>query len=345
MMRYVVTGAQGFAGKFLCAQLLRNPQAVVVGIGRSPECDTSFTHRITWRDRPVPAPLPPELRTFDRARYQYMACDLSDEAYLAQLLRTSEADVVVHLAAALRDDAANVLVAANVAGTAALVRAITTLSNKPRLILGSSGSVYGVPDCLPLSEDRRCAPYEPYALSKFAAEMVARLLTAEVKIPLIIARIFNIAGPGQDERHVCGRFAAQATAIQRGETPAVLTIGDLQPTRDFIDVRDVAQAIDRLAESGVPGETYNIASGTETAIADILRLTLSAAHLEGHVQLIERYVRSADVPRAYADISKLSGLGYAASFSITRTIEDVVAYYREDVAQAVAAGATTSATS
>jgi len=343
-MRYLVTGAQGFAGRFVCAEILRSdPQATVVGTGRSIELHAAFTHEITWQERRFAAPLTSALRSFDRDRYRYVRCDLGDENGLDLLAQRSAPDVVIHLAAALRDDAAGILIESNVGGTAALIGALAKLVRKPLLILGSSGSVYGLPQSLPLSEEQRCAPHEPYAMSKLAAELVTRVLTANAGIPAIAARIFNIAGPGQEERHVCGRFAAQAAAIMCGDSPPVLQVGDLRPTRDFIDVRDVARAIVSLAKNGTPGEIYNVATGSEITIGEVLTLTLRAARLEGKVAFVERYARAADVSRAYADISKLRACGFDAAFPIDRTVADLLTYYVSDVAHA-AAGATISAT-
>jgi GDP-4-dehydro-6-deoxy-D-mannose reductase len=344
-MRYLITGAQGFAGRFLCAAILQTePDATIVGTGRSTELRTVFTHHITWGRRRFAAPLTAELRAIDGGRYRYVRCDLNDRNAVALLAERSAPDIVIHLAAALRDDPADALIESNVGGTAALIHALAANGRKPRLILGSSGSVYGVPEALPLNEDQRCAPQEPYAMSKLAAELVARVLTAHAGIPAIVARIFNIAGPGQDERHVCGRFAAQAAVIRRGDAPATIESGDLRPTRDFIDVRDVARAILRLAKHGTPGETYNVASGCEVTIGDILKRTLAAADLEEKVAFVQRYVRPADIPRAYADVRKLSACGFAPAFPIDRTISDLLAYYENDVAGA-AAEQTTSATS
>jgi len=333
--RYLVTGAQGFTGRYVCAEILRTlPQASVVGIGRSAETYAAFTHGVTWRNEHVAAPLPAELRSLDRDRYRYVRCDLNDRSELDRLVGQTAPDVVIHLAAALRDDPNEVLVRSNVEGTAAFARAIGKLERKPLLILGSSGSVYGLPLSLPIAEEQRCAPDEPYAMSKLAAELVARVLTVKADVPLIVARIFNIVGPGQEERHVCGRFAAQAAAIVRGDALPRLTIGDLRPTRDFIDVRDVAQALVILSQHGTPGEAYNVASGTEVAIGDVLALTLRAAGLEGKVSIAEQYSRAADVARAFADIGKLRACGFEPAFSLERMIADLLTYYLSDVAQA-----------
>lgn len=331
-MRYLITGAQGFVGRFLCSLILRtDPDATIVGIGRSAP-RTTFTHEITWQGRRRAAPLTADLRELDRARYRYLACDLRTGVDLDRVVADSAPDAVIHLAAALRDDAAGELVRSNVDATQALIRSLAGLSLHPRLIVGSSGSVYGAPTRLPVSEDQRCAPVEPYAMSKLAAELVGTVLAADAAIPTIIARIFNIAGPGQDERHVCGRFAAQAAAIAYGDAEPIFEIGDLRPTRDFIDVRDVARALVVLVHDGTPGETYNVASGVETAIADVLALTLETANLSRTVTTVGGYERAADISRAYADITKLQQCGFEPAFPLRATIADLLAYYVRDVA-------------
>jgi nucleoside-diphosphate-sugar epimerase len=330
-MRYLITGAQGFTGRYVVAEVLRrDPQASVVATGRSAELADAFTHELVWREQRFRAPLPPVLRRLDRARYRYVRCALERGSALEALVRDAAPDVVIHLAAALRDDPDDTLIRSNVAATLALVQTIVESGARPLFIIGSSGSVYGTPDSVPLREDQRCLPHEPYAMSKLAAELVTRVF-GHAGLPAICARIFNIAGPGQEERHVCGRFAAQAAAIALGDAPPVLDIGDLRPTRDFIDVRDVAAAIYALAINGIPGETYNVASGRERTIRDVLDLTLQAAGLEDRVSISERYARDADVMRAYADITKLRACGFKPGIDLDRTIADLVHYYTNDV--------------
>jgi nucleoside-diphosphate-sugar epimerase len=100
-----------------------------------------------------------------------------------------------------------------------------------------------------------------------------------------------------------------------------------------------------LATNGTAGETYNVASGIETPIGDVLTLVLQAAGLADTVRIVERYHRPADVPRAFADIRKLGRCGYAARYSLEQTVADVFAYYVSDVSHSVAGGRMTSATS
>ena len=171
MQNVLVTGAQGFTGRFVVDALLRaRPGHEVVGIGRSARNDTHFTHAVTcggWRGD---APLPSGVRETDKTRYRYQSCSLTDLPALREVVRSAAPRVVFHLAAALRDDAPCALIETNVTGTINLLTALSELHTRPKLVFGSSGSVYGGNASADCHEDACCAPSEPYAVSKLAAE-------------------------------------------------------------------------------------------------------------------------------------------------------------------------------
>ena len=337
----LVTGAQGFVGRWLVHEAAASERfAHVTGIGRSAPRD-SFTHRATLGPHAVTAPLPGALRTSTgtaSAMYAYAACDVRDEDALVHVLQRERPRAIVHLASALRDDPPSALFPVNVEGTITLLRAVHRSGVAvERIVLGSSGSVYGAPLTLPVRETDAVRPPDLYAVSKVAAEESARIIARELRLPVVIARIFNIAGEGLDERHACARFASQLAAIAHGLTPPRVTVGDLAPTRDFIDVRDVASALCILAERGVPGETYNVASGRETSMQDVLDTLLDLAGLRPSVEIVHGYHRPADCPRVVADVSRIAALGSGPPRPLARSLGDLYAYYVGVVADAVAA--------
>jgi GDP-4-dehydro-6-deoxy-D-mannose reductase len=326
--RYWVTGAQGFVGRYLVSHLLKSdPEAHVVGLGRSRELAASFTHSVHWGERALPAPLPPTLTlSATSSRYRYVACALGNRSELGRLLEADPPDVMFHLAAGLRDDPALALFETNVLGTFALVDAIARARVR-RIVLASSGGVYGMPDALPLREDAVCQPADLYSASKLAAEHVARIVGAEHGVSLACARLFNIVGPGQDERHAGGRFAGCAAAIRDGVLPPRLETGQLSSTRDFVDVRDVASALELLAvETTLPG-TYNVASGRECSIRELLDRILESAGLNHEVEVTQASGHRAGVPRHVASIEKLCAAGWAPRFTLQRSISELLDYY------------------
>jgi nucleoside-diphosphate-sugar epimerase len=330
MRRYLVTGAQGFVGRYFVSHILgRQPNAEIHGIGRSPEISDAFTHRVTWIDRLVPAPLPDTLVPSDAKRYRYTVLDIHHRQKLAAVIRELQPHVVVHLASGLRDDALASLLRINVEGTVDLLEAIVESGRDvEKIVLGSTGGVYGIPDLLPLDEQAACNPIDQYSTSKLAAEHMSRILAHRYRLPAIWARLFNLAGPGQDERHICGRFASKAAAIAEGLLPARMDVEALNTTRDFIDVRDVASALATLCECGEPGNAYNVASGCETDMKSVLDLTLQAAGLTGRVEIENAAKRVVDIPRHFASVEKLRGLAFHCAYSLRDTVADTVAYYR-----------------
>ncbi|HEY7980439.1 MAG TPA: NAD-dependent epimerase/dehydratase family protein [Candidatus Eremiobacteraceae bacterium] len=329
--RYFVTGAQGFVGRYFIAHLLaREPEAEILGLGRSPANVAHFTHRVHWGDLELPAPLPASLDIARDKRYRYIAVDLGDRAGLDQALRSFRPDAIIHLASGLRDDPVEELFRTNVEGTVHLIEALAAADiSVQRVVFGSTGAVYGRSSLAgrPLDEHTPCLPLDLYAASKLASEHVARILTERHGIDAVWARIFNILGPGQDERHFCGKVAAQVSAIRGGQTGAKIEVGDLSPTRDFIDVRDVATALATLVRHGEPGEAYNVASGLETAMSHVLDLALDITGLTGSVAIEHTYRRAADIPRAYADAARIRDLGFAPAYDVRRSMSDLIEYY------------------
>lgn len=336
MTRYFITGAQGFVGRHLVAHLLASEvNTEILGTGRSAENRACFTHQVSWGLRRLAAPLPRTMQIprHDQ-RYRYLSLDLADAEETSRELRRFRPDVVIHLASALRGDSSPVQFRTNAEGSLQLIAALERADVEPaRIVFGSTGGVYGLPDDseLPLREDSPSRPADIYGVSKLATEQATRLEVRRLKWNAVWARLFNIVGIGQDERHVCGRFASQAVAILRGEIAGRIEVGALESTRDFIDVHDVARALFFLAHHERPHEIVNVASGRETSIGEVLRMTLSRCGLSGRIEIVPSATRS-DVTRHVADVSRLSGLGFSAAISLEQSLDDLIQYYLNQVA-------------
>src|SRR5262249_15782580 len=151
------------------------------------------------------------------------------------------------------------LFATNVLGAMALIDAIAQAAPHVRIVvLGSTGGVYGIPQALPIAESASCHPIDMYSASKLSSEHATRIVAERLGVPVLWGRVFNLVGPGQDERHVCGKLAARAAAIACGVVEPVVEVGNLEATRDFIDVRDVVRAVALLVTAGQPGQAYNV---------------------------------------------------------------------------------------
>ena len=250
MKRVLVTGAQGFVGRWLVHALDRSGLVgEIFGIGRSAGNRLAFTHKFHWGGRCIPAPLPPGLCSQMSTPYHYQPLDICDSSALATLLADVRPHWVFHMASGLRDDPPGHLCRTNVEGTTVLTHALIDAPQRPeRVIFGSSGSVYGASRQLPLSEDATTEPTTLYGVTKLASQHA---------LPSVWARLFNLVGPGQDERHVAGRFASVLAALQSSGGPLRLAVGPLDTTRDFIDVRDRAPALRRkMSRTDLPTPAY-----------------------------------------------------------------------------------------
>lgn len=329
-MRLLITGAQGFVGRYVTAAALRqHPEAEILGIGRSGPLPGLFSHTLCG-DGATRAPLPAELAsTLRDPRFGYVECSVLDGAQLTRRLREFQPDRILHLASGLRDDPNDKLIVTNVQGTATLLSAVVAaqLSTPPRIVLGSSGGVYGrfSADRLPLTETTPCDPADVYSATKLAAEHIARVLGRTHHIPVSVARIFNIVGPGQDERHVAGRLACELHA--RAGLGGEISVGQLSTTRDFIDVRDVADALLLLCARAGPDCVYNVASGAETAIRTVVDLLVQCSGFTGVCHSSAAHTRASDVPRHCGDIAALRDLGFRPRVSLAQSLADLLHYY------------------
>jgi GDP-4-dehydro-6-deoxy-D-mannose reductase len=341
--RIVVTGAQGLLGRHLVARLLvPEGSREVMGMGRSARQDTHYTHELEWHGRLVPAPLPTTLRAVARhPRYQYRALDVGEatattSAALAEFLP----DTVIHVAGALRDEPWPKLLASNVQAVFGLTEALARLPahQRPRLVVVSSGSVYGrsLPGSLPLRETESCFPLDLYAASKHAGEDVSRVQAAHQGVSVVIGRVFNLLGPGLQHRHLAGSLAGQIAAIKLGLAEPFIRVGPLETSRDFVDVRDAADALAILSDTGEPGEIYNVASGREVVVGTVLDELVRHGGLGDAVVIRRHPGRPADVARSVGDISKLRHLGFEPETRLSQSLSDMLDYYVNDLAPSAA---------
>ncbi len=157
---------------------------------------------------------------------------------------------------------------ANVATTWRLCEAVSSVAPAARVVVVSSASVYGPRPPVPTPEHAPLAPRTHYAASKAAAETVAGAYAAD-GLSVVVARPFNITGPGEAPGSVVTAIASQALAADAGGR-AVVRLREAASARDFIDVDDVASALVTLATAPNATGAYNVCSGVGVTIADLV---------------------------------------------------------------------------
>lgn len=255
-MKYVVTGAAGFIGRHVCAELLAFGHDVVGVDAFTDYYDPSIKRaNAEWLEQQI--------------GYRGVELDLA-AAPLDDVF--DGADVVMHLAGqpGVRlswADYFHVYVERNITASQRVLEAVRR-TGVPRLVLASSSSVYGNAAEYPTTEEAPTRPFSPYGVTKLAMEQLASAYAENWAVPVVVLRYFTVYGPGQRPDMGMHRFIARAAA---GE-PLVL-YGDGEQVRDFTYVTDVATATIAAGMADLPsGSVFNIAGGSSSTVNQVVRL-------------------------------------------------------------------------
>jgi len=234
-MRILVTGSNGFVGKYLREEIESRGHDF---IGLDRESNDKIT----------------------------CICDIRDAECIKKKVNEIVPDIVIHLAGIARVDYKDpgIMYSINTTGTLNLAAA---LPEEVKFLYISSSLVYGnvSEDQLPIEETTPVNPVNHYGASKAAAENIIKSFICERGIQSVIVRPFNHTGVGQTDDFVVPKIV---NAFKRRDSS--ITLGNISTKRDFLDVRDVVKAYMDIAENFRPGEIYNVSSGKEVMISDII---------------------------------------------------------------------------
>ncbi len=318
--RVLITGITGFAGSHLAERL------VVSGVE---------THGLAFEEPPYPnlAAVADEVRIHRG--------DVTSLADLETALRAARPDVIVHLAGqavpalAARDPLAAVRV--NVLGTAAVLGALEAVASA-RLVLASSADVYGAPDASPVDERAPVRPANVYAATKLASEALAREVGDRRERAVVILRPTNQIGPRQHPGLAASAFAKQIAEAEAGTRPPVVRHGDLRSARDFLDVRDMADAYARAADIDAPGtHLFNVGTGRAVAIADVLGMLMELARVGVREELDPELVRGTESVLALDASRFRARTGWEPRVDLRTSLADTLDYWRSRVGREVRA--------
>lgn len=272
MSRILITGAEGFTGRYLAAELASRGHEVHGLVIRAPE------------DRGALAS--PHLAATH-------ACDLLDAERLKALVARIRPDKVAHLAAIAFVGHGDVeaFYRVNIVGTCHLLAALAAAPAVPSsVLLASSANIYGNSTEGVIDESVAPAPANDYAVSKLAMEYMAR--TWAGRLPLTLVRPFNYTGLGQSEDFLLPKIVAHFR-----RKAAVIELGNLDVERDFSDVRTVVQVYRRLLEGAAVHETLNVCSGRGHTLRGVLDLIGELAGHRPEVRVNPAFVRANEVRR------------------------------------------------
>lgn len=230
---------------------------------------------------------------------------LAEREQLQTLLRLHEVDTVVHLASQLlpaSDAAAFERKVADVPAPRFALMDYCARAGTRVVLFSSGGTVYGDPGPGLIREDQRLAPQSRYGLAKVMLEQYARMCQRLHGLRCLILRPSNPYGRHQRLHGAQGLVAVALGKALAGESLEVW--GDGEAVRDYLDVRDLADAVVQLVESGAEGASLNIGSGVGHSVNEVVELVqrVSGRRLE----VLYRPARGVDVRRIVLDTAALA---------------------------------------
>ena len=315
---WLVTGAAGFIGSNLVAELLELGQHVV-GLDNF---STGKRENVISGMRLIEG----DIRSLDACREAVKGVDLVlHQAALGSVPRSIDRPLTTH------DNNVNgflnMLVATRDAGI-------------PRLVFASSSAVFGDDPVLPKVEERIGRAASPYGLSKHINELYAQVFNTCYGMEWVGLRYFNVFGPRQDpDGPYASVIPAWIGALLRGQTAYIN--GDGSCARDFCHVDNVVQMNLRAAmteDRAAVNQAYNVAHGEMTSLNELFEVIRSVLgkrmpHLQ-NVRAMHREPRRGDMLLSKADIGKARGLlGYEPSVLLMDGLENTMDWYIENLSQ------------
>lgn len=309
----LVTGADGFIGSHLVELLVKQGDHV-----KALTYYNSFNNWGWLEDSDV------------LDQIEVISGDIRDSNFCQNIVRN--VDVVFNLAALIgipySYSAPQSYIDTNITGTLNLCSA-SLKSGVSKFIQTSTSEVYGTAIQVPISESHPLQPQSPYSASKIGSDSIALSFYNSFQLPVVIARPFNTYGPRQSARAVIPTIIGQLAKQNKS-----LSIGDLNPTRDFTYVEDTSIGINLLSTvNDIEGEVFNIGSNFEISIGDLVKKISKLMQIDINILSDNKRIRppNSEVFRLWCDNSKLvEKTNFMPKFSLDEGLKMTIDWFSDD---------------
>ncbi len=319
-MRIYITGITGFVGSHLADLALTKPGVEVHGLSRWRSPKDNIRHCID--------------------KINLLHGDLTDFASLYKHIDNVRPAIIFHLAAQsyvpYSFDAPAATLDVNCLGTCNLLEVVKLIHGRtgydPIIHVCSSSECYGQVEEheVPIKETNPFRPASPYAVSKVCEDMLAFQYWTSWKLKTIRTRLFTHTGPRRGDVFVVSAFAKQIAAIEDGKQTPVVSVGNLDSIRTFMDVRDAVRAYWLLVHECLPGEVYNIGGDATMSVGEMLEKLISlSTRSDISIRVDKNKLRPSDVTLQIPDSSKFRDkTGWAPEIPFDQTLEDTLNFWR-----------------
>jgi UDP-glucose 4-epimerase len=303
-MKVLVTGGAGFIGSHVVDRLVKESCAVRV-------FDDLSSGKL--------ANIQGHLKS---GKVEFVKGDVRDASIVRKSLE--DIDAVVHLAALISVpfsfENPALTFDVNLFGTLNMLRSCVQKSIE-KFVFASSCAVYGDPELLPVNEDVKANPISPYAESKLVGERYCLGFSERELLRLVVLRFFNVYGPRQGLNNYSGVMTQFIDRLKQGKP--LVVYGDGSQTRDFVNVKDIANAVLASLKTDVSSDVFNVSSGKSTSINELAK-TVSEL-VDRNLDIHYEEPRAGDIKYSYADISKAKKfLGYEPKFSLSDGLRELI---------------------
>jgi len=339
MKTILITGANGFIGSHLIdfcitekfeIYAIEKPDQIYRNLSHYTKGKLTFTNdeKLEFLGESIIIPT-------DNKKLTILECDVNNAMLLEKIIKEVNPFSIFHFAAQPYitpswEDPVDTI-ETNVIGTINIFESIKKNELKTRVILACTSAEYGTSTQLnrPLKESDSLLAVHPYGISKIAAELLARQYYINFGIDIINLRFFNQTGIRR-VNDAPSDFVRRVAKIELGRSDPIIQVGNLNPYRDFTDIKDSIKAIWLAATKGKPGETYNICSNKKIQIRKLLNIILSFSNEK--IKVVENFpekLRKVDEDMIIGDNSKIKEeLGWQPTIPIETTLKEMFNYWQ-----------------